>query len=401
MDPDTVKWILIANTILSETVLRTFIKINNHDIFGLVVGSKFNIMNNICKNISSDANITTLPTYTNVLLLSANTYTNLKALMDKINERINFVKSNYETTNVFDLSLRWSIPNLAQPPKMESFSKQMYVLIDNSNLMYSARTSSEKPSNHNDLTMRVSIKNLTTLIENSNGPQEIKARIVAGSSVRNNNKVWESYKRYGYTCKIEDSNNISERNVDSSLHAIGLQFASDALISSIPGSRTLVLLTGDGNNHDSLTSFPKMVFSAAQMGMRVILWSWAHARSKIYTDIANHFTDGRVTLHDLDDYFDKIVYYEQDRYASQNRSRSRSRDRGRERDRDQYRCRGRGQFRERSRSRAPTPPRDHIPTPATSRTNSNTEEGEINETNHNKYKIIITNTQSIEIYPNL
>jgi hypothetical protein len=192
------------------------------------------------------------------------------------------------------------------PPLSSSSSKIRHILIDQSNMFFSARSSDDIANNKMDtLSLRLNITGLTVLLENN---QQINTRYVAGTFDGSNYGIWSAYKKARYTCSMIQKNpDRREKDVDSVLHATGLQIAFDHKDKE-PGLETLVIATGDGNYHNLLTSFPRLVYAAASMGMRVEIWSWANSRSANFARIAKYFTDGRVTLHDLDPYFDRVTY---------------------------------------------------------------------------------------------
>ena len=58
-----------------------------------------------------------------------------------------------------------------------------------------------------------------------------------------------------------------------------------------------------------MTNFPKLVRSAATLGMRVEVWGWRNSFGRReFQRIANLFEDGRVTIHLLDEYKVEICY---------------------------------------------------------------------------------------------
>jgi uncharacterized LabA/DUF88 family protein len=216
----------------------------------------------------------------------------------KINDEIDYIESNPHI---------WKPPMGAEPPPPLSTPSEIHhILIDQSNMFYSARTSDDIANDKMDAkSLRLSIKGLTVLLEDD---RNIVTRYVAGTFDGSNYGFWSAWKNAGYKCSmIKQNSDRREKDVDTVLHAIGLQIALDHKDKK-PGSETLVIATGDGNFHNTLTSFPRLVYAAASMGMRVEIWSWANSRSANFSRIAKYFTDGRVTLHDLDTYFDRVTY---------------------------------------------------------------------------------------------
>jgi len=390
MSSDLEKWIDVANRFLKYYPFRTFINIINSRTFARIVGKGFSTTNEMCNQISPFVKVNRLEGYDSILVLSADTNENLQIMLNIIQYRINMIESQRDDLKISDFKTvdfninDWKSPTDKVPQILSSESKKRHILIDNSNIFFSARTSLRKPSYHNDYTMRISIKELTSLLEL--GTQEIGYRFVAGSKIKKGNSIWNEYESIGYTCKaIPTGDDKREKFVDTVLHSAGLQIAAESQY-LVPGSTTLVIATGDGNDNDSLTSFPKTVFAAVQAGMRVEIWSWASSRSKNYKKIVDHFTDGRVTLHDLDPYFSKIVYYVKNYRTSPDITRESiissgtgyrereyvrervierehvlDRDRSRSRDRDRSRDRGHRHRSTRGHSpgREPSPDREH------------------------------------------
>jgi len=362
MQTDLERWTSASYKYLPYAPFRAYIPFYDPVLFGRIVGRRFENTNKLCDQISKDVHINNLTGYSNVLVLSADTKDNLDKIVSIINSVIDSSSSiEYSNEESIIKFSEWTPPTNKLPSPLSSESKTRHILIDNSNIFFSARQSSSKPSWHNDCTMRISSKNLSELLEINNS-QKIGSRFVAGSEIKKGTSIWSSYERIGYTCMyLPQDQNKREKGVDSALHSVGLQIASEAQYLE-PGSNTLVIATGDGNNNDSLTSFPKTVFAAAQAGMRVEIWSWSYTRSKNYQRIVDHFTDGRVTLHDLDPHFNNIVYYVRERESpdrvprerERERSRSRApRERERSRSRDRAYVRERERDRSRSRNRAP------------------------------------------------
>jgi len=197
-------------------------------------------------------------------------------------------------------------PGAILPPPLSTSSEIRHILIDQSNMYFSARTSDDIANDKmHTKSLRLSVPGLSLLLEDN---RNIATRYVAGTFDGSNYGIWSAWKKAGYTCSmIAINQDRREKDVDSVLHATGLQIAFDHKDKE-PGSETLVIATGDGNYHNLMTSFPRLVYAAASMGMRVEIWSWANSRSANFARIAKYFTDGRVTLHDLDPYFERVTY---------------------------------------------------------------------------------------------
>ena len=126
-------------------------------------------------------------------------------------------------------------------------------------------------------------------------------RSVAGSMKMNTSEpsVFRLLRERGYNPFVEElSADGRETEVDSWLHHQILRIVRELSRTARPGTNTLVLATGDGNNHDGVTSFPKVVLEAVQRGFRVEVWAWMDICSKKFKELQRRFPS-QVTLHDL------------------------------------------------------------------------------------------------------
>jgi hypothetical protein len=158
--------------------------------------------------------------------------------------------------------------------------------------------------------LRINIPNLTRLLE---AGCPVRTRYIAGS-IPNKGKVpsyGEEFKKLGYTAEwlSRDQRTGTEKGVDSCLHAVGQQIVLDKLQKSgiTQSTETLVLVTGDGNAHTGLTSFPRLVESAAKAGLQVEIWSWQATLSGEFARIATKYP-GRVTIRLIDRDWSTVCY---------------------------------------------------------------------------------------------
>jgi hypothetical protein len=94
----------------------------------------------------------------------------------------------------------------------------------------------------------------------------------------------------------------------------GEVFVDDGLIAQILMSilsahtpRTLVLLTGDGNDNHGRASFFTTVTTALQHNWKVEVWAWRSSVSKRYKDLELSYADtGRYQLNYLDSWRDEV-----------------------------------------------------------------------------------------------
>ena len=99
--------------------------------------------------------------------------------------------------------------------------------------------------------------------------------------------------------------------VDSALHGNILACVTNRFSLQEPvGTNTLVVVTGDGNEHTGLpgNNFPHCVDFAAAIGWNVEVWSWKYSRSRKYQELVEKWKN-RVVLIDLDDYRPQITRF--------------------------------------------------------------------------------------------
>jgi hypothetical protein len=90
---------------------------------------------------------------------------------------------------------------------------------------------------------------------------------------------------------------MKEQAVDDLLHAAML----DDISKSFPERRTLLLLTGDGNDNGGRTSFPKVVEKALLNNWDVEVYAWARTTSHKYRLFEDAYPD-QFSLNYLDDF---------------------------------------------------------------------------------------------------
>jgi hypothetical protein len=119
--------------------------------------------------------------------------------------------------------------------------------------------------------VKIKIPEITKLLRGSSHGR----LYVACSSTKKERPLYcLEFEQLGYTVDVvsRDKSTGKETVVDTCIHAKGLQLVIDRS-KDPPGSNTLVLVTGDGNDHDGLTSFPKLVKAAVDNGFQVKIWS--------------------------------------------------------------------------------------------------------------------------------
>ena len=217
-----------------------------------------------------------------------------------------------------------------EPPRKSKFR---HVIIDHSNTwLCGQRFGPEKKDMHCDLQITVpALTQVLELGESAAGTlnrrpdppttnvttltavQGNVLRLACGSSPpkeKSPGKVswtWQQYEKIGYCTNVIPRVDGKEKAVDSLCHGPALQLITD--VAALPphkrGEHTLVIATGDGGRNDNMTSFPRAVWAAAIVGMRVEVWGWHGTHggfSGNFRRIVDRFADGRVTLHSFEPY---------------------------------------------------------------------------------------------------
>jgi hypothetical protein len=137
---------------------------------------------------------------------------------------------------------------------------------------------------------------------------------VAGSysGKRERDPLWRApYEKAGFSVFVEDRRGGSEQGVDDVLHAQAMtalqkDFGKGKL------SQTLVLVTGDGNDNDGRTSFPKIVDAAMKINpsretsgntalWKVEIMSWKRGLSGRLIQFQTEYSD-HVSIRYLDNH---------------------------------------------------------------------------------------------------
>ena len=181
-----------------------------------------------------------------------------------------------------------------------------HIVIDWSNISISAMNNFGGRGVPNS-NVRINISELTSLLADQ---RSVGICHVAGS-IPSKGKVpsyGAEFQKLGYTAEWL-ARSGAEKGVDSCLHAVGQQIVLDKLEKSgcTHSTETLVLVTGDGNAHTGLTSFPRLAESAAKAGLFVEIWSWEATLSGEFAIIAKKYP-GRVSIHHLDPHQSAVCY---------------------------------------------------------------------------------------------
>lgn len=112
-----------------------------------------------------------------------------------------------------------------------------------------------------DLSRRIDVRNIVDLVTKHRTPSR---QVVVGSSPAPQHPMWDTFREMGFETThlhkvLQASGKSTEEAVDDVIHAAMLRDAGR----QYPQSRTMILLTGDGNNNSHRTSFPEVSDAAA------------------------------------------------------------------------------------------------------------------------------------------
>eukprot|EP01041_Mallomonas_annulata_P007694 gene7694-15749_t len=212
---------------------------------------------------------------------------------------------NKENADIFEEYIR----NIVNDPVnfMEEVerqkSKKIHIFVDVSNITIGMQKLSDGIL---DRTLKLDVRNLTDLITDL---RTVVSAVAVGSdkeieSIAIQKPYWQTWKQNGFKPIILQRNPCKgEQSVDEILVA---QIATEAQ-KKYPEERTLVILTGDGNdNHGRGTSFPETIQNAMINGWTVILWNWSKSSNKIYERFLQTYPQ-KFILHHLDEFRDQLV----------------------------------------------------------------------------------------------
>lgn len=289
---------------------------------GPVMGPKFVVANDISRRVGGGTRITAvrnpLTPADSGIIVEADTAFALEAAVSAVKARLAQVsqpsrgpgRNNINNINSLSgapgLTSKHAVGRTALAPE-----RQRHCFIDNSNIYISALSQYEGAGVQNGA-VRVNVRALTALLEAERFGVTVGRRFVAGSKPPGSSAIWERYRDLGYHVEVHsrDHETRGETAVDSVTHAAALQLITDLqLRGDPPGTHTIVLATGDGGENNGVTSFPRLAFTAASLGIRVEIWSWAATLNiREFSRVAALFPDGRVTMHHLDPFKSEICF---------------------------------------------------------------------------------------------
>lgn len=161
---------------------------------------------------------------------------------------------------------------------------------------------------------RVNVTSLLNAVVDGRSVEQICCVGSTSSSLSSNkleNEVWKSWRNCGTPYGCQATTTVlkriggKEQTVDDVLHAGMLKEVCKSYGSS--SRRTIVLLSGDGNNNNErLSNFPSIVESALSKDWLVEVWSWRQSTSGNYRRLQEHYPSA-FRLRQLDVHAEKIL----------------------------------------------------------------------------------------------
>ena len=151
----------------------------------------------------------------------------------------------------------------------------------------------------------LSVKRVVQRIECDRTVVERKLCGSAREGNERDKRMWQAWKEANYDVDIEVRRaGAGEQAVDDRIHAAALFTASKRF----EDDRTLILVTGDGNDNHGRTTFPEVVNAALQGGWVVEMYTWRHSCSRKLLDFARNYAQtGRFRLHFLNMWAGELI----------------------------------------------------------------------------------------------
>ena len=239
---------------------------------------------------------------------SANDGQPLRLLARNCKVCLSYKYSILEVSSLCSSNLELFSKNLEDPSeflkKLDlACGKEVDAYIDVSNIMIGAKLF------ENDINYDALI-NPEKIMEIIRGCRDVGRIVAAGTSPERDNLFWN---RWGETAEILHYKKIThsdgskgEQGVDELLHLPILINLTDQ--AQCNKQRTIILMTGDGNNNSGHSSFPSVVEMILEKTIwNVELWCWKRSMNTIWLTYSNKYSS--FSIHYLDDYRNEIVYY--------------------------------------------------------------------------------------------
>ncbi|CAF1332198.1 unnamed protein product [Adineta steineri] len=202
-------------------------------------------------------------------------------------------------------------------PRSDRSTSNIHIVVDNSNVFIGAQLK-QGENGRQDASVRVKVADIVNVIEKNITEENIKTRIVGGSTPLPNERVWAEWKKCQYECLLGERS-ISNKEVclDDMLHSKIQNLILKNKSCSKNGKQHLILVTGDGNANGNRTSFPDIVSLALKYQWTVDLWSWKDSLSLKFVDIQEKHSSNMKINH-LDTYRTKITFKQKQKHHQQN-----------------------------------------------------------------------------------
>ncbi|CAF4027515.1 unnamed protein product [Rotaria sordida] len=205
---------------------------------------------------------------------------------------------------------------LKKKTKFSKLSYNIHIVVDNSNLFIGAQLG-QGINGQQDAAIRINVGNLVQIIEENKNLQDIKTRIVGGSTPPRTSRVWDEWEKCNYKCLLGDRSMFNkEVFLDDMLHSQIQNLILKNLSHRGNIQQILILISGDGNANNNRTSFPDIVTIALEHGWTVELWSWKASLSTKFSAIQRKYPS-KMKIKHLDPYRSKITFKQQSQQKQQ------------------------------------------------------------------------------------
>jgi hypothetical protein len=187
--------------------------------------------------------------------------------------------------------------------EQEMRSRKVHVFVDLSNVSIGAQVGADGKTR--DLSVRISVADLVDCVHQGRDVQERHVITSIDKSLDGSKQpaFIRNWQKLGYDVRVQERRGGSEQFLDEVL-IVAMQQTMLKFGSSRPDQkqRTLVLLSGDGNNNDDHTSFAETVETALGQGFFVEIWAWKHSASRVYTKSFKENYGGSFTVRFFDEF---------------------------------------------------------------------------------------------------
>jgi hypothetical protein len=158
-------------------------------------------------------------------------------------------------------------------------NNQIHVFVDVSNVMIASQF--RKGGGGRFFNCRLNYDRLHELVVGLRTPKTLEAR---GSVSSDTETLFEGWRHLGYNLQLaRRDKGQPEQFVDASLVA---EMQSVILRRSNHETKTMVLISGDGNNNNNCANFRETVCAALDHGWHVEVWAWEHSCNSVYKRFA-------------------------------------------------------------------------------------------------------------------